>query len=253
MLKEKAIPLYYQLETILRRRILVGDFSPDAHLPSEEALGQEYDVSRITVRQALASLERDGLIVRRRGKGTFVVEKAIPLESPKLTGFMEDLISMGIKTTAKVLDSSFLDAPRNIANQLKLEPDKQKVLRLEKVRLVEGKPFSYVLNYLPAEIGRNVPLNKVSGKPILMILEKDLGIRVGEAVQTIEATVADSKLAPLLEVRVGDSLLKVERTVFDTGQRPIEYVSALYRADKYFFTVRLKRRKSEHSVGWRTV
>jgi len=253
MLKEKAIPLYYQLETILRRRILSGDFPLDTPLPSEEALGQEYDVSRITVRQALASLEREGLILRRRGKGTFIVEKAVTLESPRLTGFMEDLISMGIKTAAKVLDASMIEAPRIVANQLKLKHGKHDVLRLEKVRFVDGKPFSYVLNYLPADIGEKVPLNKVSGKPILMILEKDLGIRVGEAVQSIEATVADAEVAPLLEIRVSDPLLKVERTVFDLNHKPIEYVSVLYRADKYFFTVRLKRRKSENSVGWRTV
>lgn len=252
MLKENGIPLYYQLETILRQRILSGDFGMKAPLPSEEALGQEYNVSRITVRQALASLEREGLIVRRRGKGTFVSEKATSLESPKLTGFMEDLISMGIKTTAKVLDMSVIEAPASIREHLKLGSD-ARVVRFEKVRLVEGGTFSHVFNYLPIDIGKRIPEEKLSGKPLLMILEDDLGIKAAEAVQTVEATAADSKVAPLLEVRVGAPLLKVERTVFDKNQRPIEYVSALYRSDRYFFTVRLKRRKSETSAGWKTV
>ena len=76
MLRDKAIPLYYQLETILRRKILSGDYKPETPLPSEDMLAEEYQVSRITVRQALSSLEQDGLVLRQRGKGTFVSEKA---------------------------------------------------------------------------------------------------------------------------------------------------------------------------------
>lgn len=252
VLKDNGIPLYYQLETILRQRIFSGDFELKAPLPSEEALGQEYNVSRITVRQALASLEREGLIVRRRGKGTFVSEKAVSVECPKLTGFMEDLISMGIRTTAKLLDVSVIQPPPHVRERLRLGHG-ARVVRFEKVRLVEGSTFSHVFNYLPKDIGEKIEEKKLSGKPLLMILEDDLGIKAAEAVQTVEATVADSKVAPLLEVRVGDPLLKVERTVFDRNQRPVEYVSVLYRSDKYFFTVRLKRRKSEKSAGWRTV
>ena len=87
MLRDKAIPLYYQLETILRRKILSGDYKPDTPLPSEDMLAEEYQVSRITVRQALASLEQDGLVLRQRGKGTFVSEKVgdfgLPLFRPR--------------------------------------------------------------------------------------------------------------------------------------------------------------------------
>jgi GntR family transcriptional regulator len=252
MLKEKAIPLYYQLETILRRRILEGDFSPHVPLPSEEALGQEYDVSRITVRQALASLERDGLILRRRGKGTFVVEKAFPVETPKLTGSMEDLILMGIQTATKILNTSIVDPSETIRTRLELKASEQ-VYRIEKVRSVEKAPFSYVINYLPFRIGKMINMEALKVKPLLMVLEDDLGIRANGADQTIEATVADALVAPLLDVRVGDPLLKVERTVYDIKGKPVECVSVLYRADKYFFNVKLKRKRSKDSVGWRAV
>jgi GntR family transcriptional regulator len=252
MLKEKAIPLYYQLETILRRRILARDFFPDAPLPSEEALGQEYDVSRITVRQALSSLERDGLIVRRRGKGTFVVEKAFLVETPKLTGSIEDLILMGIQTSTKILSTSIVDPPETIRNRLELVANEQ-VYRIEKVRSVEKESFSYVINYLPSRIGEKIRMESLKVKPLLMVLEDDLGIRANGADQTIEATVADALVAPLLDIRVGDPLLKVERTVYDIKGKPVEYVSVLYRADKYFFNVKLKRKRSKDSVGWRAV
>jgi len=252
MLKKEAIPLYYQLETILRKRIFSGELARGDLLPSEEALAKEYNMSRITVRQALSSLESDGLIVRKRGKGTFVSKKHTYLESPKFTGFIEDLISMGIRTKSKILDISMVEGPQTIQEHLELEVGTQ-LFRIEKIRLVEGSPFSYVLNYLPPDIGQKIKKEDLIAKPLLMILEDDLGIKATEAVQSIEATIADTHVAPLLGIRVGDPLLKVERTVFDVNHKPVECVSVLYRADKYFFTAKLKRKRSETSVGWKAI
>ena len=252
MLKYQAIPLYYQLDTILRKRIASDELARGDLLPSEEALAKEYNMSRITVRQALSSLESDGLIVRKRGKGTFVSKKHTYLESPKFTGFIEDLISMGIRTTSKILDISMVEGPRNIQEHLELEVGTQ-LFRIEKIRLVEGSPFSYVLNYLPPDIGQKIKKEDLIAKPLLMILEDDLGIKATEAVQSIEATIADTHVAPLLGIRVGDPLLKGERTVFDVNHRPVEYVSVLYRADKYFYTVNLRRKRSDSSVGWKAI
>lgn len=252
MLKEKGIPLYYQVETVLRNKILSGELPPTFTLPSEDALAEEYQVSRITIRQALSLLEKDGLVVRKRGKGTFIAEKTATPQSPKWNGSMEDLILMGIKTTTDVLDMSDIDPPEIIKNKLKL-PEGGQVLRIEKIRLVERSPFSYVVNYLPADIGGQINPDDLAIKPLLMILEDNLGLVAERAEQTVEATIADSRVALLLEIRVGDPLLKVERVVYDPDRRPLEYVSVLYRADKYFFTVKLKRKRSKKSVGWQTI
>lgn len=252
MLKDKAIPLYYQIETILRKKILSGEFQPQAPIPTEDALAQEFDVSRITIRQALGLLERDGLVVRQRGKGTFVSEGVKAYESAKLTGSMEDLILMGVQTSTKVLEMSWIESPQSIKDRLGLE-DGSQVLRIEKIRHVEMEPFSYVINYLPRKIGQKIKAEDLTLKPLLMVLEENLGIRPDEADQTIEATVADAHVAPLLNIRVGDPLLKVERTVFDVKSRPVECVFVLYRADKYFFNVKLKRTRSKNSIGWKAV
>ena len=249
MLENEAIPLYYQLETILRKRISSGELARGDRLASEEALAKEYSLSRITVRQALSSLESDGLIIRKRGKGTFISKKHTYLESPKFTGFIEDLISMGIRTKSRVLDISMVGGPQSIQEHLELEAGTQ-LFRIEKIRLVEGSPFSYVLDYLPPDIGQKIKTDDLTAKPLLMILEDDLGIKVTEAVQSIEATIADTHVAAMLGIRVGDPLLKGERTVFDVNHKPVEYVSVLYRADKYFYTVNLKRKRLKNSVGW---
>ena len=249
MLVDKEIPLYYQLETIIRKRILSGEFPPDVPLPSEESLGKEYEVSRITVRHALSALEQEGIISRKRGKGTFVSEKPRSLDSPRLSGFIEDIISMGIKTKTRVIDISWVEGPENVKERLNIQKQ-DKMLRIEKIRLIKGSSFSHVFDYLPPDIGQNIPSGKLTEKPLLMILEDDLDIRADTAIQTVEATIADAQVATLLGIRVGEPLLKVERTVFDVKEKPVEYVSVLYRADKYFYTVNLKRKRSKNSVGW---
>jgi GntR family transcriptional regulator len=251
MLKDVAIPLYYQLETILRKKIAAGDYSADAPLPSEDALAGEYEVSRITVRQALSSLEKDGLVIRQRGKGTFVSDKAKPFELPRFTGSIEDLVLMGKRTETRVIESAWIEPPDNIRLRLRLK-DCQ-VLRLEKVRNIEGVPFSHVYNYLPPQIGKKLPMELVTVKPILMILEDELGVRATEADQTVEATIADAEVAALLDIRVGDPLLKTERTVYDIKGNPVEYVLVMYRADKYAYTMKLKRKRTDKSRGWGAV
>ncbi len=247
--RETAIPLYYQLAAFLRKRIAFMELRPGDPLPSEEALAEEYKVSRITVRHALALLVQEGLLRRHRGKGTFVSEQARTVESPRSSGFIEDIIAMGHKTRVKILHIAMVETQGIVQERLGLWPG-ARVLRIEKVRLLDGSPFSYVVNYLPEEIGLKIQSMDLTERPLLSILEEDLRIRAWKALQTIEATVAEPDVAAHLEIRTGDPLLRVERTVFDSRGKPIEYVWVLYRADRYHFTVRLRRKKSRSSYGW---
>ena len=249
VLKLGPIPLYYQIEGAIRRKISSGEFAPGSRLPSEEALAREYKVSRVTVRQALSRLETQGLIVRRRGKGTFVTEKAASFETPKFTGSMEHLISMGLRTSVRIMDFGMIKPPQRVREALELGRA-SRVLRIEKVRLVEDKPFSYVLNFFPPEIGKRMSLDEALVKPVLKILEDDLGIRLAHAIERIEATTADEYISSLLEIDLGNPLLKMERTVYDEANRAVEYVSVLYRADKYFVTVKLQRAKAKKTFYW---
>ncbi len=251
MLRNNALPLYYQIETILRRKILSGEFEPGSNIPSESKLIDEFQVSRITIRQALALLEQDGLIVRRRGKGTFVPDSIRSMKAPRLNGTMEDLINMSKQTDANVLEVTMTEAPEHVKKHLKLEGNSQ-VLRIKKIRSVDGEPISYVQNYLPFDIGSQINQDDLKSKPLLVILEEDLGISLVESLQTLEASIADAEVTSLLQIRVGDPLLKVERTVYSTNRRPIEHVSVLYRSDKYFFSIKLKRKRSKTSTSSKT-
>ncbi len=249
MRKDTAIPLYYQLEMTLRKKIESGVYGPGTPLPSEEAMTQEYGVSRVTVRQALAGLEKQGLIVRWQGKRTYVSERLPGLNVPKLTGTIEEIVAMGMLTKVKLLSMESILPPAHVKERLGTS-DGEEVVRIDKLRLINQEPFSHVTNYLPHKIGRHIRPEMLDEKPLLMILEADLGLRATEADQSLEAAVADAEVAYLLEVPVGAPLLKVERTVYDSRQNPIEHVSVLYRGDKYNFTVKLRRARGTGRNAW---
>jgi len=247
--KDRSIPLYYQLENILREKINLEEYGPKDSFPTEEQLVNSYKVSRITVRQALSALEKDGLIIRKRGKGTFVTDKKITLEPMKLTGMIEDIIAMGIKTKTRILDFSFVHPPKKVIKALNLDKD-DKALKIERVRLVGRVPISYTVNYLPPDLGNKIGIKDISVHALFNILEKKCKVKVGRGSMIIEATVADSRIASLLDVMTGSPLLRIERTVFNTQGRPVDYVIVLYRADRYHYSVDLIRKRVESRDQW---
>jgi len=242
--RDQGAPLHYQLETILRRKILSGELEPDTRLPTQDELVDQYHVSRITVRQAVSALERDGLVYSMRGKGTFVLGKGHDIQFSRLTGSVSDLIARGIKIQTRVLGFSWTRVLPSITEHLGLSAETE-VLHIERLRLARSRPLAYVVNYLPPDIGRKIRRKDLTTKPLLRILEDDLAIELTRADQKIEADIADTYLAQLLDIRVGDPLLKTERLTFGTGHNAIEYVLIWYRADRYFYTVRLDGRGSE--------
>jgi GntR family transcriptional regulator len=247
--KDRSIPLYYQLENILREKINSGEYRPGDSLPTEDQLVHSYRVSRITVRQALSALEKDELILRKRGRGSFVTGKEADYESMRLTGTIEDIIAMGIKTKTKILDFGFVHPPKKVIESLQLDED-TKALRIERIRLVKGHPFSYSVNYVPPDLGSKIGIKDLAVNPLLNVLEKKCKVGIGRGTQIIEATIADSRIASYLEIMTGAPLLKIERTVLDTKGRPVEHVSILYRSDRYHYSVDLARKRSASKTRW---
>lgn len=244
------IPLYYQLENLLREKILSGAFVAGDRLPTENELIQQYGVSRITVRQALTALAEEGLIERQQGRGTFVAERRTrrrPFEGTiHLTGSLDELIDMALDTPIKVLDMTRIEADPHEAELLGLQTG-EPVFRVKRLRLREGKPFSLIVNYLPAEIGARFTNEELSSGSLLRLLEKKFGLHLESAKQQITADLADPYVAGLLDVRIGSPLLSIERTVYTDDGRPVEYVRVLYRSDRYNYTVLLTRDRQNKS------
>jgi len=243
---DKRVPLYYQLENLLRERIISGEFKPGQKIPTEMELIKQYGVSRMTVRQALQTLTNEGLIERKQGRGTIVAKRKTKYRKfsnvVHLSGSLDELIKMGMETSVKVLEMNKVVADKYEADFLQIKPG-TKVYRLKRLRICEGEPFGLIVNYLPEEIGSALTISELSSGAILSIIENKLGYRLERATQEIRAELADAYVAKVLEIPVGTALLSIERVVYTDKDKPVEYVHSLYRSDLYGYSVHLVRER----------
>jgi len=231
-----AVPLYYQLGSVLREKILSGQFAAGDRIPTEADLSAEYGVSRITVRQALSALEGEGLIRREAGRGTFVSEQRPFTGAIGVQGSLDDLITMALTTSVQLVDLRTTEAGPEQAAALQLAVGAP-LLRVTRLRFHHDEPFSYIVNLLPLEIGRRIKRADWKKGSVLKLLEQ-MGHHISDADQTVRAALADATLARLLKTRIGAPLLSVDRVVHADG-RPIEATHTYYRSDIYSIRVRL--------------
>jgi GntR family transcriptional regulator len=234
------LPLYHQIYLILRERIADGSAGANATLPTEHELMRLYGVSRITAKRALNELAAQGLVTRRRGSGT-QVRTVLPARAlpASIEGLLENLFEMGLRTKVALLEFAYLPAAAEVATALGVAVGAP-VQRAVRVRRIDGKPFSYLVTHVPEAIGRCYSRRDLAARPLLALLERS-GVLVSRAEQVISAKLADAQVAPLLGVEVGSALLKITRVVRDQGERPVEFITGLYRPDRYQYAMSLLR------------
>ena len=242
------MPLYHQIYLVLRQRILDGELGFDDQLTGELDLADEYAVSRVTARRALKELAADGLVVRSRSRGTRVCHQQVRQSSPD-GGLLQNLLTMGKKSTVSLEDFQYIPATDDVAHALKIGVGDivQKAIR---IRHFETGPFSVLITHVPQDVGRNYHLQDLEKLPLLQLLER-AGIAVEEASQSISATLADAELARLLKTEVGVALVDVRRIATDGEGRPVEYTRAIYRPDKYQYQMTLS--KIEGANQWSSI
>ncbi len=236
----KEIPLYYQLASLLREKIIAGRYAAGDRIPTEAVLVEEYGLSRITVRQALRSLQEEGLIRREPGRGTFVTDQQPVAGRLALDSGIDDLISMGFATSVILLDISDITATPEDVARLKVEPGAP-LTQVSRVRYYHKEPYSFIINHLPAETGGRLNAKYLRRGSMLRFLEEQLGIPLRDAEQSVRATLADAKLAHWLQTRIGAPLLFVDRVVRTDEERPVMRTLTYYRSDIYSFTAHLTR------------
>jgi GntR family transcriptional regulator len=245
-------PLYHQIYVVLRDKIYDGTYADGDRLPSEHELSAMYEVSRITAKRALDELAAAGFVVRERGRGTRVSFAApAPAVRSSVEGLIENLLAMGLKTKVELLDFAYVDPSAEVTRALRCDPG-AKVQRAVRVRRLEGAPFSYLTTFVPEDVGRSYSRRELRATPMLALLERS-GVVISSAEQTISATLADPKVAPLLEVEVGSPLLRISRIVSDQQNRPVEYITGLYRPDRYQYSMTLSRVNGARSRAWSPV
>jgi GntR family transcriptional regulator len=240
MTQPSPLPLYSQVRERLRELILDGTFQPHAQLPSENELGAAFKVSRITVRQALADLQRENLIFKIPGKGAFVAKPKTFQQLSQLAGFAEALGRMGYEVRNRVLSHRTVAASPQVREKLGL-PAEAPVTEIKRVRLVNREPISYEVTYLPAGIGERLRQADLPGRDIFLILENDFGLALGHADLQIDAMPADERLAEALSVAEGTALLRIERLTHTADGAPLDYEHLYFRGDAFQYRLRLSR------------
>jgi GntR family transcriptional regulator len=238
------VPLYAQIKDILRSRILDGSYQPHQQMPSESEMIASFNVSRITVRQALNDLQNEGLIFRIHGKGTFVSKPKAFQDLGRLQGFGEAMRQMGYETFSRVLSVKTVTPSPQVAEKLQL-PKRARVTELQRVRFLNREPISLDVTYVPTAIGQRLAKEDLAARDVFVILENDYGIALGHAELQIGSTLADDVLATQLKVEEGSPVLFIERTTHTADGTPIDYEHLYYRGDAFQYKVRVERTTPE--------
>lgn len=250
--ENRIVPLYHQVEQVIRHRIATREYASGLQIPSEHELGRELKVSRVTIREALRELVRENLLVKVQGKGTFVAPELPKAIRPiKYNGFLEDLYQRVQELQVVTVEMARVPVSDNVRTVLHLPPSVNEVVQIKRRRHAEGEPFSFTVNYLPVEIGARIDPHVLRTVPINTVFERDLKIPIVSAAETVEAAPANPEVAEQLGIPVLYPVMHVTRVMFTEGDRVFELVETFYRADKYQYAVNLSRVKRNGKWTWR--
>lgn len=238
-LTDSPLPLYYQLATRLRGRILDGEWPAGTKLPTEADLARSFGVSRLTIRKAKARLALEGLIRSVQGSGCFVNSPEEWRSQPPTVDSLGDVFRFGGQMAFKIMDFRMRANERAVALRLKNEGDRF-IFQIKGVRYQYGEPISYVVYYLPHELGSRIALKDLDEGPMIPQFERLAGIRAVEGVKTVSISRLGKEAARGLGLRAGMAALLEETVYVDQDGRPIEYLQTWYR-ERLPYNIRVKR------------
>ena len=231
-------PSHTLIEQWLMRRIDAGRLRTDDKLPPEEDLAAALGVSRMTLRQALGSLEVKGLLERRRGRagGNFIREQQIECDLTGLPGFTEQMRRANVRAGARVVSVRRLPALKALAASLELGRDKD-VFEIIRVRSARREPLALEETYLPARLFEGIAQRRLTGS-LYNVMRKDFGLAPHNAQEWLEPALASVGHAALLNVEPGAALMLVTRTAFTASGIVVEHAFDRYRADRTRISLR---------------
>ena len=233
--RSNGIPAYQKIQATIVKRIDSGQLKPGDAVDSERELAKIHQVSLMTARHALTALEREGMVQRRRGAGTFVAPPRVHFN--KLMSYTEQMSGRSLAVSSKLLSLGLIDTQQEIAARLAL-PSTSRLIKLERLRMGANEPFAIETCYLSAEdfVGlTKAPLDRVS---LFSILEQDYGLEIAHADEEIDATTADPHTAKLLGIASGAPVLRIRQVIYSTKGKTALYVLGLYRSDRHTLLIR---------------
>lgn len=233
--RANGVPAYRRIQGSLRTRIESGDLRTGDSVPSERDLARIHQVSLMTARHALASLEREGVVERRRGIGTFVSPPKIHFN--KLMSYTEQMASRSMAAASKVLFAKIIDNEQEATARLSLPP-KSSILKLERLRHAGGEPFALETCYLSAAEFSGLLTAPLERDSLFGILERDYKVVIGYADEEVDATAADTRTADLLGMPRREPVLRIRQVIFSASGKKIMYVLGFYRSDRHNLVIR---------------
>ena len=230
-----VIPAYQRIQSTIRKRIDAGQLRPGDAVSSERDLAKMHQVSLMTARHALASLEREGFVERRRGIGTFVAAPKIHFN--KLMSYTEQMAARNLSAGAKILSLTTITDDPDISARLSLAPA-DPIIKLERIRHAADEPFALETCYLSQNQFPDLLTAPLGRESLFAYIERTYDVKLGYADEEIDAIAADPEIAELLGVPRRDPLLRIRQLIFSTQNKVLLFASGLYRSDRHNFVIR---------------
>lgn len=243
---KEGIPLHQQISDWLKKEISSGTLERNEKLPSENELSDKFDVSRVTVRRALQTLENEQLIYRCQGLGSFVSDQRTHQSFSFLNDFSEELAGSGLKPSSKVISfgQENIENRNDILSYLEIQ-NKEIAVKLERVRLGDGEPIAFDQTWMPVFYGQLIENYDLEKNTIFNILEDEFEIPIDKGCYRIESTLADEELAKHLNVDTGTPLLQINRIAYTIHDKPVYFQKRYYRNDRIVFEIMTERPRNQ--------
>jgi GntR family transcriptional regulator len=236
--RHNGMPAYQKIQRAIRERIETKRLKPGDAVSSERELARIHGVSLMTARHALAVLEREGIVERRPGAGTFVAPPRIHFN--KLMSYTEQMTSRGLTPSSKVIAAKIVEGEQEIAARLGLAAA-SRLVKIERVRHTAEEPFALETCYLPADDFSGLVDAPLGRSSLFSVLEHDYGVQIAYADEEVDATVAEGRVAQLLNLRPGAPLLRIRQAIYSTTTKPVIYVIGFYRSERHSLFIRRLR------------
>jgi GntR family transcriptional regulator len=245
--KDLPVPLYHQLELVLKAEIESGRWQPEAQLPTESQIAERFGVSKITVRQALQALAEQGYISRQQGRGTFVGRRKFDEGPRELTSFTEEMRRHNLIATSLVLGQIVVAADARVSDALRLSTA-EPVFVLRRLRLANGEPMGVQTAHIPASLVPGLEKDNLENMSLYETLQGRFGLYPARARETYFAALADQAAADLLGIAIGSPVFAVERVTLLPNQKPFEFVQSTMRGDRYSIVLDLVKDSGERTA-----
>jgi GntR family transcriptional regulator len=233
--QKNGVPAYKQIQSAIVKHLERGLLKPGDPVDSERELARIHGVSMMTARHALTALEREGIVVRRRGAGTFVAPPMIHFN--KLMSYTEQMSGRGLAVFSKILSLSITHTEHEVSARLAL-PATIPLVKLKRLRFIGNEPCAIETCYFSADEFAGLKRARLDRGSLFSILEHEYGIQIGHADEEVDATTADAQTARLLEIPVNTAILRIRQKIYFTTGRPGLYVLGLYRSDRHSLFIR---------------